>query len=297
MKQAVTVFPSVISEQIPAVRVTPESNEPHSSWSTVLLCLYPVIWFIGVLMVGERQFVGLSVLLGGAFVVTWALRQYNKARLWHHRQGTGHSNRVIIDEVDAPEVTDRMIASELITATIDGCRHRALRQQRGFSVLSVRLAFAAETDLTEHQQDVLDRRVMMCVRASDHVCRLGNGDYLLILEKMDQPRQAFNMSHRLMDKCSVPVGSGQDHASREVTVGMSQFPEHGRSADELVSRATETMLKLAERGRSASSMATSADLSLENVVSFRPRAATTREFPCTASKPDFPNLVCSTDPV
>ena len=80
-------------------------------------------------------------------------------------------------------------------------------------------------------------RVRAGLRASDVVASIGNDAFAVLLAWMDAPRDAMRVAAKLALSLQQPINVAGQPQTVAVAFGVSQYPEHGRQADELLHRA------------------------------------------------------------
>ncbi|HEY9080604.1 diguanylate cyclase domain-containing protein [Magnetovibrio sp.] len=93
-------------------------------------------------------------------------------------------------------------------------------------------------------------RMLSCVRQSDTVARFGGDEFVAILENLDHPDSAAVVAKKVISKLTenIEVPGGQ-HAVVGASIGISVFPEDGKTMDELARAADEAMYAVKEEGR------------------------------------------------
>jgi diguanylate cyclase len=88
-----------------------------------------------------------------------------------------------------------------------------------------------------------------CVRATDVACRYGGEEFLLLLPGMS-PNMAVTRAdawRAAFARCSVPVGGAWVRAT--ISMGISTYPQHGETADELARSADVALYRAKAAGR------------------------------------------------
>jgi diguanylate cyclase (GGDEF)-like protein len=108
-------------------------------------------------------------------------------------------------------------------------------------VLRVEGLSTTERALGSEAANVLRRklavRVRAGLRASDVVASIGNDAYAVLLAWIDAPRDAMRVAAKLALSLQQPLNVAGHPQTVAVAFGVSQYPEHGRQADELLRRA------------------------------------------------------------
>jgi diguanylate cyclase (GGDEF)-like protein len=118
---------------------------------------------------------------------------------------------------------------------------------------------ATERALGSEAANVLRRklavRVRAGLRASDVVASIGNDSFAVLLAWIDAPDDAMRVAGKLALSLQRPVRVASQDQAVAVAVGVSQYPEHGRQADELLRRAIGQATGSASVGRAGASAA------------------------------------------
>jgi len=93
-------------------------------------------------------------------------------------------------------------------------------------------------------------RMLSCVRQSDTVARFGGDEFVAILENLDHAESAAVVAKKVIAKLleSIETPGGQN-ATVGASIGISVFPEDGKTLDELARAADEAMYAVKEEGR------------------------------------------------
>ncbi len=117
------------------------------------------------------------------------------------------------------------------------------REPAPMALLALRIEglVATERVLGSEAANVLRRklavRVRAGLRASDVVASLGVDTFAVLLAWIDAPADAMRVASKLLQSLQQPVSVAGQAQSVSVALGLSQYPEHGRQADELLRRA------------------------------------------------------------
>lgn len=97
---------------------------------------------------------------------------------------------------------------------------------------------------------VVAQRIRSCVRESDIVARLGGDEFGIILEFPGQdPIEAESIAERLLEKASTPVEIDEHLFQLSVSIGITLFPDNGRTPSELTQRADIAMYEVKGAGK------------------------------------------------
>lgn len=94
------------------------------------------------------------------------------------------------------------------------------------------------------------RRLTARLRGVDTVTRLGGDEFAVLLEGIARPRDAALVAKKIVDALAEPWRLSNSAEVRVgVSVGISLFPEHGGSAEELLARADAALYRAKTEGR------------------------------------------------
>jgi diguanylate cyclase (GGDEF)-like protein/PAS domain S-box-containing protein len=132
---------------------------------------------------------------------------------------------------------------------------RAARQDCPLSVIMADLdRFKAVNDTYGHQagDEVLRefaRLLKMHARGSDIHCRYGGEEFLLILPDMAEETACERAEQLRMALAAAPIAAGTSSIRVTASFGVSTFPRHGKTGDELIAAADEALYAAKESGR------------------------------------------------
>lgn len=125
-------------------------------------------------------------------------------------------------------------------------------------------------------------RLRGCLRADDTIARLGGDEFTIIMEDILIPEDAAKVAEKINQTLSAPVSIDGHQFYVTTSIGISLFPEDGKSVTELVKNADSAMYRAKESGRNcyefySSELATAAVTRLELEGDLR-RAISNDEF-------------------
>jgi diguanylate cyclase (GGDEF)-like protein/PAS domain S-box-containing protein len=133
---------------------------------------------------------------------------------------------------------------------LEGALALARRQNKSVALLFVDLDHFKEVNDAQghHAGDALLRevaqRLKAAARQSDFVARLGGDEFLVVLTNLDCVDDVTRVADTLLQSVSFDV-PGAGHATTvSPSIGISLFPEHGDSADELIRHADAAMYQV-----------------------------------------------------
>ena len=131
----------------------------------------------------------------------------------------------------------------------------ARRHRKQMGLLFIDLDnFKTVNDLLGH--DLGDRilvaladRLKTLVRSTDTICRFGGDEFVVLLGEIAQPDHAYAVADKIREAVAKPmVISGHDVAL-QLSIGVSVYPDHGETVDELLKRADTAMYRVKTSNR------------------------------------------------
>lgn len=96
---------------------------------------------------------------------------------------------------------------------------------------------------------IIAQRLRACVKESDTVARLGGDEFTVVLRNVSSAEAAGAIAERIVETLQRPVSlGGRDHSVR-ASVGITLFPDDGRSIDQLMRNADLAMYQAKDSGR------------------------------------------------
>jgi len=89
----------------------------------------------------------------------------------------------------------------------------------------------------------LGQRFLECVRVTDHVCRHGGDEFVVLLSDIEKPEQAFSVVDKLHSAAKGLRLKGRD-ISLKLSIGASVYPDDGDSLDTLLPHADSRMYRV-----------------------------------------------------
>jgi diguanylate cyclase (GGDEF)-like protein len=94
-------------------------------------------------------------------------------------------------------------------------------------------------------------RLRGAVRADDTAARLGGDEFVILLRSVEQPGDAATVAAKVIETVSAPVMVQGHEFAITPSVGIAVFPEHGTSAQMLITNADAAMYHVKKSGRNA----------------------------------------------
>lgn len=115
----------------------------------------------------------------------------------------------------------------------------------GFKDINDRLGHAAGDEVLE----IIGRRLKHLLRSADTAARLGGDEFGLVLSKISGRQDAQLVAEKVLKSISSPLIIRDERCHIGASIGISLFPEHGTSADELISHADAAMYTVKYSGK------------------------------------------------
>ena len=170
------------------------------------------------------------------------------------------------------DITDRHAAEEAIRYqalhdNLTGLANRSLlmeqlerevalgrRQGSSFALLYIDLdGFKPVNDQLGHAAgDALllevAQRLRQCTRDSDMVCRQGGDEFVVLLPQAGSTSELETLASKLQEQLRQPFVLPERTVQISASIGIARFPDHGRSADELLRAADVAMYRAKGQG-------------------------------------------------
>ncbi|HLS07009.1 MAG TPA: EAL domain-containing protein [Bacillota bacterium] len=92
-------------------------------------------------------------------------------------------------------------------------------------------------------------RLKFTLRSFDIVARLGGDEFAVVLRNVDNQSQARRFVRQIFDAVKIPIDINGDEYTINCIVGIAFFPEHAKTADEMLSKADTALYAMKERGK------------------------------------------------
>jgi diguanylate cyclase (GGDEF)-like protein/PAS domain S-box-containing protein len=156
----------------------------------------------------------------------------------HHDALTKLPNRnLYIDRVERAIVRAERSGKPLAIMFVDLDKFKPINDELGHEAGDAVLKAVAE-------------RMLTCVRLSDTVARFGGDEFVAILENLDHADSAAVVAQKVISRLLEPIPvPGGKQASVGASIGISIFPEDGKTLDELAHAADQAMYAVKQSGR------------------------------------------------
>ncbi|ENO85358.1 sensor domain-containing diguanylate cyclase [Thauera linaloolentis] len=92
-------------------------------------------------------------------------------------------------------------------------------------------------------------RIRGCIRDTDLVARLGGDEFTVLLDSVRDVEDAILVAEKILAAMVPPLPVGDTMIVPGVSIGIALFPEHGRTADQLLIAADQAMYTTKQNGR------------------------------------------------
>lgn len=160
--------------------------------------------------------------------------------LAHHDALTGLPNRNLYTEhLNRALVRSRRSGNLVALMFIDLDKFKPVNDELGHEAGDQVLITVAE-------------RLTACVRGSDTVARLGGDEFVVILEELEDWRNAGLVASKIIENLRTPIPvTGGRIAKIGASIGIAFYPDDGDNADSVTKAADEAMYAVKEAGRNA----------------------------------------------
>lgn len=129
------------------------------------------------------------------------------------------------------------------------------RYKHRFAILYIDLdGFKAVNDSYGHHfgdqtLKIVATRLKDFVRKSDIICRLGGDEFGLLLHGLHNPEDLRELSIKLIQLLSEPITIESHVVQVTASIGISLYPNHGATPDELINKADQAMYRAKNKGK------------------------------------------------
>jgi diguanylate cyclase (GGDEF)-like protein/PAS domain S-box-containing protein len=206
----------------------------------------------------DRQLGALCAKLAGIAIESHA-SETRIRRLAHYDGLTGLPNRFLFNEY------------------LDLALRNARRHQKKFAVFFVDLdKFKEINDTLGHDAGdqvlrEISKRLRNCLRHTDKIARMGGDEFYVLIEELNNGRDAADVAQKLLEAAARPVMIGTGEYRLSVSIGIAIYPDDGSNGTILLRNADSAMYRAKEQGKNAYRFYSSPNL--------RPQATTLLKHP------------------
>ena len=155
----------------------------------------------------------------------------------HHDFLTGLPNRALLTERLEQAIASanrRRKQTALLFIDLDYFKH--INDSLGHSIGDQLLQAVAE-------------RLFTCIRATDTLSRQGGDEFVVLLADIEQPQDAANVAEKLITALVAPQQVGDHELHVTLSIGISIYPDDGKTAETLMKNADTAMYAAKASGR------------------------------------------------
>jgi len=97
----------------------------------------------------------------------------------------------------------------------------------------------------------MGQRLLLCVRESDTVARMGGDEFVIVMREFQTTRDVVRCGEQIIRSASQPVAISGRKISLTLSIGIAIFPENGRTTEELLRNADAAMYTVKDSGRNS----------------------------------------------
>ena len=98
-------------------------------------------------------------------------------------------------------------------------------------------------------------RVKGAIRDCDCVARFGGDEFLIVCTDLHTPADIDVVVNRILETIRLPIDLGPEFCSMTCSIGVSIYPDHGKTATELMARSDKAMYEAKRCGKNRHSVA------------------------------------------
>ncbi len=157
------------------------------------------------------------------------------------------------------DLPNRLLATDRLEHALERC----LREQRSLGLLFIDLDFFKRINDTlghtvgDQVLQVVAQRMRAAIRAEDTVARLGGDEFMVIVERAEQPDDVAAIAMKIIAAISLPIIVNGRELTTSASVGISLYPDDGRTRESLIQAADTAMYAAKDMGRNSYAFYTS----------------------------------------
>ncbi|TAN61834.1 MAG: EAL domain-containing protein, partial [Magnetospirillum sp.] len=151
------------------------------------------------------------------------------------------------------DLPNRLLATDRLEHAMERC----LRDQRSLGLLFIDLDYFKRINDTlghtvgDQVLQAVAQRMRAAIRAEDTVARLGGDEFMVILERADQPDDVAAIAMKIIAAISLPIIVNGRELTTSASIGISIYPDDGRTRESLVQAADTAMYAAKDMGRNS----------------------------------------------
>lgn len=93
------------------------------------------------------------------------------------------------------------------------------------------------------------KRITSAIRPTDVAARFGGDEFVVLIKNIREDKDAIAIADRLVSQFAEPIKKEQEEFYLSPSIGISFFPDHGDSAEELIKNADTALYYVKEQGK------------------------------------------------
>lgn len=93
-------------------------------------------------------------------------------------------------------------------------------------------------------------RIKRKVRGTDLVGRLGGDEFLMVIDSLQDPSDAYKVAEKLIENLKRPFDIAQHKIQISASIGLARYPDDGLTVDQLINKADRAMYKAKNQTKS-----------------------------------------------
>ena len=110
-------------------------------------------------------------------------------------------------------------------------------------------------DAGDHVLKVVADRLREHIRSSDTASRQGGDEFLVLINSISEVNDALQVGEKVVASLSAPIPYGNVMLNVGASVGIALYPDHAKSAEELLMAADKAMYSVKRSGKNAALLA------------------------------------------
>lgn len=168
------------------------------------------------------------------------LRKENENKILHlatHDSLTGLPNRMLLqDRIQQAIARAQRHPGLLAVMFVDLDNFKTINDSLGHDIGDSLLKSVAE-------------RIARCIRDEDTVARQGGDEFIVVLDELNDPKDAADIAKKILDALGKPYSIGERELHTGASIGIAVYPMDGQRVDELLKNSDTAMYHAKDAGR------------------------------------------------
>jgi len=168
------------------------------------------------------------------------LRKENENKILHlatHDSLTGLPNRMLLQDRIQQAIARAQRHPGLVAVMfVDLDNFKTINDSLGHDIGDSLLKSVAE-------------RIARCIRDEDTVARQGGDEFIVVLDELNDPKDAADIAKKILDALGKPYSIGERELHTGASIGIAVYPMDGQRVDELLKNSDTAMYHAKDAGR------------------------------------------------